>query len=444
MRLNLGISEDLLGQLSVSLGPVGVPGVLQDGASGRWALGEPDAVLDEKGEDLVPVCLLHQFQNLLAVQGARLVDGRQDSPDFELGVELLPDPLDAALQLLHPLHPEVLALQRDDDLVGSHQRVDGKQAQRRRAVDDDEVVEAVHRLQLVLEDLLTPHLVDHLDLGRGQLQVGGDEVDLHQLGPHDQVAGMDLVVHQQVVDGLVELVRPPYAHVDGQVRLRIEVDEENPLPQLRQAGAQVHACGGLADAAFLVGDGDGLRHRGMSLSGIRAGAARTRVRGPWSGTESSLRILRPVFVLPALTTLISLGFAAQVLNQYRSRRKRHQLAWRLALVFYAVSAFAEVTGSLSGWTEFEFRVYYLFGAILLVPWLALGTTELLLQAPGARAARTAYRAFVIVVTLGGLAAIATAGLHDGFISCTNIPDHCAMYCPPEHGYAARNIISPIT
>jgi hypothetical protein len=150
-----------------------------------------------------------------------------------------------------------------------------------------------------------------------------------------------------------------------------------------------------------------------------------------------------VFVLPALTTLISLGFAAQMLKQYRSRRRPHQLAWGMALVFYAVGAFAEVSGSLSGWTELEFRVYYLFGAILLVPWLALGTTELLLQAPGARAARTVYRAFIVAVTLGGLAAIATVGLHDSFISGTNIPDNCAMYCPREHGYAAGNIISVI-
>jgi len=150
-----------------------------------------------------------------------------------------------------------------------------------------------------------------------------------------------------------------------------------------------------------------------------------------------------VFVLPALTTLISLGFAAQVLNQYRTRGKAHQLAWGLALLFYAAAAFPEVTGSLSGWNQTDFRIYYLFGAILLVPWLALGTAELLLGGPNTRLARMAYRGFVAVVTLVGLAAIATAGLHDAFIGGTHIPDNCAMYCPHEHGYEIGNVVAVI-
>ena len=150
-----------------------------------------------------------------------------------------------------------------------------------------------------------------------------------------------------------------------------------------------------------------------------------------------------MFVLTALTTLISLGFAAQVLTRYRSRGKPYQLAWGLALIFYAVSAFAEVVGSISGWSDLEFRVYYLFGAILLVPWLALGTSELLLQAPRAQLARTAYRVLVALVTVGGIAAIATAGLHASYINGTHIPDNCAMYCPHDQGYAFGNIVSVI-
>jgi hypothetical protein len=150
-----------------------------------------------------------------------------------------------------------------------------------------------------------------------------------------------------------------------------------------------------------------------------------------------------VFVLPALTTLISLGFAVQVLNQFRERGKTYQLAWGLALVFYAVGAFPEVMGSLSGWTELDFRIYYLFGAILLVPWLALGTAELLLRQATAQWARWAYRAFVGLTTMAGLVAIFAAVLHPGFINGTHIPDNCAMYCPHEHGYAFGNVLAVI-
>jgi hypothetical protein len=150
-----------------------------------------------------------------------------------------------------------------------------------------------------------------------------------------------------------------------------------------------------------------------------------------------------VFALPALTTVISLAFAAQVLRQYRDRRRLHQLAWGLALLFYAIGAFSEVLGSLSGWTDVDFRLYYLFGAILLVPWLSLGTAELLLHHERARLARLGYRALVGAISVLGVVAVATAGLHTDFLGVTHPVDNCAMYCPSQHGYGAGNILSVI-
>ena len=150
-----------------------------------------------------------------------------------------------------------------------------------------------------------------------------------------------------------------------------------------------------------------------------------------------------MFVLPALTTVISLAFAAQVLNQFRVRGRAHQLAWGIALLFYAIAAFPEVIASMTGWNEVEFRTYYLFGGILLVPWLALGTAELLLRGERARVGLFAYRGFVALVTILGVVAIATASLHTAFIHNHLIPDNCAVYCPREHGYALGNILSVI-
>lgn len=157
----------------------------------------------------------------------------------------------------------------------------------------------------------------------------------------------------------------------------------------------------------------------------------------------ALSILGAVFALPVVTTLVSLVFAGQVLSQYRERRRLHQLAWGLALLFYAVAAFPEVLGSLSGWSDLDFRIYYLFGGILLVPWLSLGTAELLLRSDRARRARVGYRGLVGAITLLGLVAIATAALHPEFLGGTRVPDNCAMYCPRIHGQAAGNILSVI-
>lgn len=151
-----------------------------------------------------------------------------------------------------------------------------------------------------------------------------------------------------------------------------------------------------------------------------------------------------MFAFPAVTTLVSLVFAGQVLAQYRERRRSHQLAWGLALLFYAIAAFPEVLGSLSGWNDLDFRLYYLFGAILLVPWLSLGTAELLLQGERARAGRSGYRVFVGVVTFLGLVTVVLAPLHAHWLQTTQVPSNCAMWCKSETGYVLSNGLAALS
>jgi hypothetical protein len=152
-----------------------------------------------------------------------------------------------------------------------------------------------------------------------------------------------------------------------------------------------------------------------------------------------------MFVLPALTTLISLVFAGQVLNQYRVRGRSHQLGWGLALLFYAVAAFPEVTGSLNGWSTLGYKIYYLFGAILLVPWLALGTSELLFRGR-LEIVKSAYRVFVGSITLLGVAAVLLAPLHISHLAGTDVPSNCSMWCSPnsETGYVLANGLAALS
>jgi hypothetical protein len=159
-----------------------------------------------------------------------------------------------------------------------------------------------------------------------------------------------------------------------------------------------------------------------------------------------------VFLIPALTVLVSLAFAAQVFNQYRTRGRPHQLVWSVALAFYAIGAFPEVTGALDHWSEVGYRVYYLFGGVLLVTWLSLGTVELLLG-PGyrsgdarARAALLGYRTFVAVASMVGVVAVALAPLHFSHITEAQggVPINCAMWCKSEPGYELANGISALS
>jgi hypothetical protein len=83
------------------------------------------------------------------------------------------------------------------------------------------------------------------------------------------------------------------------------------------------------------------------------------------------------WLLPGVAAAASAAFAAAVLRQWSHRRRPHQLAWGVALTMFAVASLALTVGVTAGWTPLSFKVYYLFGAVLNVPWLALGTVRLL-------------------------------------------------------------------
>lgn len=81
--------------------------------------------------------------------------------------------------------------------------------------------------------------------------------------------------------------------------------------------------------------------------------------------------------LAFLATAVSTWFAQVTLVRFTQRRRPYELAWTVALAMFAVASAALAVGAATGWDRGAFRVFYLFGAILNVPWLALGTIYLL-------------------------------------------------------------------
>lgn len=75
--------------------------------------------------------------------------------------------------------------------------------------------------------------------------------------------------------------------------------------------------------------------------------------------------------------LVSLAFALSTFERWLARRRRHELAWSVALFQFSLASAALAAGAGLGWNETWFRLFYLFGAITNVPFLALGTVYLL-------------------------------------------------------------------
>jgi hypothetical protein len=102
--------------------------------------------------------------------------------------------------------------------------------------------------------------------------------------------------------------------------------------------------------------------------------------------------------------LVALAFGLSTFERWLAGHRRHELAWSAALAMFAVAAGALAAGAQGGWSGPVFRVFYLFGAIVNVPVLALGTTYLVAgqrrgdQAAALVAVGAAFAAGVVVTT----------------------------------------------
>ena len=81
--------------------------------------------------------------------------------------------------------------------------------------------------------------------------------------------------------------------------------------------------------------------------------------------------------LAFLATAVATLFAEATFKRWRQKRRPHEAAWTVALALFALASAALATGASTGWDRGVFRAFYLLGAVLNVPWLALGTVYLL-------------------------------------------------------------------
>ncbi|HEV3225967.1 MAG TPA: hypothetical protein VGZ52_04010 [Acidimicrobiales bacterium] len=118
--------------------------------------------------------------------------------------------------------------------------------------------------------------------------------------------------------------------------------------------------------------------------------------------------------LAAAATLLALAFGFCTLERWLDKRKAHEAAWTAALFLFAAASASLWAGAAFGWNALWFRLFYLFGAIVNVPYLALGTVYLLADRRKARRIAVGVHAFaafsagvVVVAPLRGSIAAGT-------------------------------------
>jgi hypothetical protein len=86
-----------------------------------------------------------------------------------------------------------------------------------------------------------------------------------------------------------------------------------------------------------------------------------------------------VIVLPIVAALVALAFGVHLLVRSGRRRSWHEATWGVSMLMFATATGALILGVVDGWSSAEFRAYWLFGAVLTVPYLALGELYLLIR-----------------------------------------------------------------
>ncbi|TMK85583.1 MAG: hypothetical protein E6G40_08815 [Actinobacteria bacterium] len=80
---------------------------------------------------------------------------------------------------------------------------------------------------------------------------------------------------------------------------------------------------------------------------------------------------------PLLAAVIALAFALRLSVRLADRWRWHEAVWAVALLMFAAASAAMFVGVLRGWHPADFRIYWLFGAVLNVPFLLAGEIYLL-------------------------------------------------------------------
>ena len=233
-----------------------VRAVIEDRDRTLGRLGIRDRGADRRLKQPVAEVLAQRVECLAGVAGAHVGDVQHHAEPHEVRVEAVAGQIDHLECLLDALEREVLRLGRQQRVVGRDQRIDGQQAQRRRAVDQHQVVLALDIAHRSLERQLASHLAAERQLGLGEPEVGRHDPVVDRLGrrraPGEHVTdrGRRLGVDIQVV---------------GQIALRIEVDREHrqpgPAKDVRQGP---HRCR-LAGTALLGQHGDRRGHPRLTI-----------------------------------------------------------------------------------------------------------------------------------------------------------------------------------
>lgn len=141
--------------------------------------------------------------------------------------------------------------------------------------------------------------------------------------------------------------------------------------------------------------------------------------------------------LAAASSIVAVAFLLSTLDRWLRRRRPHEAAWTIAMGLFAAAALTLWWAEARGWSSPSFRLFFLLGAVVNVPWLGLGTVYLL---AGPRVGALTSRALLL---FSGLATgvVLTAPMKD-VVPASGLPTGADLFGPFPRVLAALGSAVP--
>lgn len=120
-------------------------------------------------------------------------------------------------------------------------------------------------------------------------------------------------------------------------------------------------------------------------------------------------------VASVVAALAASTFAVDLWRGYRRRPRPHIAAYAVGMTMFAIATWALFIGVTSSWTGGAYRTFFLFGAVLNIPFLALGSMFLVVGRRSGHAMTIALAALTAISTTLTLTVPFEHALPDGGI-----------------------------
>jgi hypothetical protein len=110
--------------------------------------------------------------------------------------------------------------------------------------------------------------------------------------------------------------------------------------------------------------------------------------------------MQPVYYIPLFTCTLSIIFSIQLYRHWRTKKQSLYLFWwMLGVLTFGAGTFTESFNTLMGWHEWNFKSWYITGALLGGAPLAQGTVYLLLKRRTANILTAIFLTILIVASV---------------------------------------------